>query len=192
MLNTFSGRKPSQNEFELCSFIKYLQDCGVRKYLEIGSRHGDTFHEIMLSLPEGSYGLAVDLPGALWGKKSSGDYLQNAAADLRTRGYLIDVIIGDSTAAKIVERVKSKGPFDAALIDGDHTYKGVKTDWENYRSVAPLIAFHDIVGAGQCEKVFHNPVEVPRLWKEIRSKHENTVEFVDEGSIMGIGLCNLR
>lgn len=189
MLNTFSGRKASQNEFELRSFINYLQDCGVRKYLEIGARHGDSFHEIMLSLPEGSYGVAVDLPGALWGKKSSGDYLQNAAADLRSRGYLIDVIIGDSTAPKIVERVRAMGRFDAALIDGDHTYKGVKKDWDNYHDICDIVALHDIVGEGQFEKVRNTPVEVPRFWKEL--KVPNKIEFVDNGSLMGIGICNL-
>lgn len=168
-----------------------LQEAGVAKYLEIGARHGDTFHEVMLSLPVGSYGLAVDLPGGLWGTKSSSDYLQKAAADLRSRGYVIDVIIGDSTAAKIVDRIKSKGSFDAALIDGDHTYAGVTKDWNNYREIAPLIAFHDIVGTGQREKVHSRPVEVPKLWAQLRAGLENTIEFVDEGSLMGIGVCKL-
>lgn len=146
----------------------------------------------MTSLPKGSYGMAVDLPGALWGKKSSVDYLQRAAADLREKGYVIDVIIGDSTAPKVVERVLAKGRFDAALIDGDHTYKGVKKDWDNYRDCAPIIAFHDIVGEGMCERVHFNPVEVPRFWKELKLTVAETIELVDRDSKMGIGVCNLR
>ena len=192
MLTTFSGRNASQNEFELRKFIAHLQFKGVKKYLEIGARHGDTFHEVMLALPVGSYGMAVDLPGGLWGTKSSIDALHKAAADLREKGYKIDVIIGDSTAAKIVSRIHAAGPFDAALIDGDHTYIGVRKDWENYRSVAPLVAFHDIVGEGQAEKVHKNPVEVPRFWKELKQTGVEVVEFVDVDSKMGIGVCNLR
>lgn len=191
MLKTFSGRAPSQNEYELRSFIEYLKSSGVTRYLEVGARHGDTFFEVMTSLPPGSYGLAVDLPGALWGKKSSVDSLQTAAAELRNRGYKIDVIIGDSTAPKIIQRVREKAPFDAILIDGDHTYKGVKKDWNNYRKMANIIAFHDIVGEGQFERVHHTPVEVPRLWAEIKAEYESTLEFTDEGSLMGIGVCNL-
>lgn len=191
MLKTFSGRNASQNEFELRSFIKLLQDAKVLSYLEVGARHGDTFHEIMTSLPEGSYGVAVDLPGGLWGTKSSVESLHKIADDLRERGYKIDVVIGDSTATPIIERIKEKGPFDAILIDGDHTYKGVKKDWVNYHKLAPLVALHDIVGTGQKEKVHHNPVEVPRFWAELKNKHENIFEFIDEGSAMGIGVCNL-
>lgn len=167
-----------------------LQENGVEKYLEVGARHGDTFHEVMVSLPVGSHGVAVDLPGALWGKKSTADTLQRVAADLRARGYKIDVIIGDSTAPKIVERVRAMGRFDAALIDGDHTYKGVKKDWDNYHDICDIVALHDIVGEGQFEKVRNTPVEVPRFWKEL--KVPNKTEFVEEGSKMGIGVCSLR
>ena len=192
MLKTFSGRNASQNEFELRSFISLLKDRGVKSYLEIGARHGDTFHEVMLNLPEGSYGMAVDLPGALWGKKSSADSLQAAAADLRERGYRIDIIIGDSTASPIIRRVKDKAPFDAALIDGDHTLAGVTKDWVNYQGCAPLIAFHDIVGEGQKEKVYNNKVEVPKFWAGLKSKTTNCTEFIAHGSLMGIGVVQLR
>lgn len=186
MLKTFSGRNPSQNEFELRGFIDLLRASRVTKYLEIGARHGDTFHEVMLRLPAGSRGVAVDLPGALWGKSDTGAALERAAADLRQRGYEIDVILGDSTCDIVRNAVAGFGPYDAALIDGDHTYDGVRADWEAYGDCAPLVAFHDIVGAGQAEKVHGNPVEVPRFWDEI--KNADSVEFVDEGSKMGIGV----
>src|SRR5690606_15397754 len=66
MLKTFSGRQASQDEAELTGFLRLLQDRGVRRYLEVGARHGDTFHYLMTGLPVGSVGVAVDLPGALW------------------------------------------------------------------------------------------------------------------------------
>ena len=78
--------------------------------------------------------------------------------------------------------------YDAALLDGDHTYAGVSKDWQLYRNIAPIIAFHDIVGTGQAEKVHGNPVEVPRLWAEVKDSGVETVEFVSEGSKMGIGV----
>jgi hypothetical protein len=76
----------------------------------------------------------------------------------------------------------------AALIDGDHRYEGVKADWEAYRKVASIIAFHDIVGDGQAEKKTNIPVEVPRLWQEIKASGLRVREFIAPGSKMGIGV----
>jgi hypothetical protein len=201
MLQTFSGRKASQNEFELRSFIALLQEKGVTSYAEIGARHGDTFHEIMLSLPPGSMGIAVDYPGALWGTHKSQESLKRVINDLNARGYQCKAIFGDSTDQEVIDMLyyddkHGRGfsnQWDAMLIDGDHTYAGVSKDWKNYQSAAPIIAFHDIVGEGQAERVYNNPVEVPRLWSEIKTGNESlpfyTIhEFIDEGSKMGIGV----
>lgn len=187
MLRTRSGRRPSQNEYELRAFIALLQARQVRSYLEIGARHGDTFHEVMRSLPKGAQGVAIDLPGALWGKNASRSALEDAVSDLRSAGYDVRAVFGDSRSAGVRQIAMIEGPYDAALIDGDHTYDGVLADWDNYARFAPLVAFHDIVGEGQAEKVHGNPVEVPRLWRELKAAHDH-VEFVDDGSKMGIGV----
>jgi hypothetical protein len=146
----------------------------------------------MKSLPKGSYGLAVDLPGALWGKVSSSSALERAVKDLRQKGYFVDMILGDSTSYDVIRKIHDRNSFDAALIDGDHTYSGVKQDWINYGDCAPIVAFHDIVGDGQIEKVKGHLVEVPKLWAELKVSIPKTVEFVDSGSKMGIGVCDLR
>lgn len=46
-LLTFSGRKASQNSYELTCFVDFLVKHGVKRYLEIGARHGDTFHHYL-------------------------------------------------------------------------------------------------------------------------------------------------
>lgn len=190
MLVTRSGRNPSQNEAELTGFIGLLQREGVTRYAEIGARHGDTFHHLMLSLPVGSVGVAVDLPGALWGTRKSMKSLQEAVADLNARGYKASAIFGDSQTDATRRLIKGRGPYDAILIDGDHTLAGVTRDWELYRKLAPLIAFHDIVGEGQAEKVYNNPVEVPILWESIKRTSQKVEEFIAPGSGMGIGVVH--
>lgn len=187
MLKTFSGRNASQNEYELRSFIELLKDRGVTSYLEVGARHGDTFHEVMVSLPAGSVGVAVDLPGGLWGKESSKNSLREVAEDLRERGYHITVILGDSQSREIADIVEDAAKYDAILIDGDHTYKGVSADFCNYGHLAQIVAFHDIVGFDQSEKVHGNPVEVPEFWVHVKTDRDH-IEFVDDGSKMGIGV----
>jgi len=188
-LKTRSGRRASQHPDELLPFIALLQQRKVRRYLEIGARHGDTFFAVMTALPPGSFGLAVDLGGGAWGTPKSVRFLKEACADLQRRGYRISMVLGDSTSPEIIRMVNLAGPYDAILIDGDHRYAGVKSDWLQYGHMGSLVAFHDIAGEGQTTKDGSNmPVEVPRLWQELRGGRLETREFIGEGSTMGIGV----
>ena len=76
---------------------------------------------------------------------------------------------------------------DFLLIDGDHTYEGVKRDFEMYRSlVRPggMIGFHDIVPHSA-----ESGCEVDRFWNEIRGTFDS-VEFVENwrSQFGGVGL----
>lgn len=188
-MKTFSGRRASQNEWELRAFIHLLKDRGVRRYLEIGAREGDTFHEVMMSLPNGATGVAVDLPGGLWGKDSTRHQLPAAVGDVARHSRKASFLFGDSSTDATRRLIVGRGPYDAILIDGDHTYSGVVADWRAFGGMAPIVAFHDIVGAGQAERVTGREVEVPRLWAEIKASGLRTVEFVAPGSTMGIGVA---
>jgi hypothetical protein len=181
---TRSGQKSSQMQYELDGMIETFRGC--RSYLEIGARHGDTFYAVMSSLPKGAFGVAVDYPGHVCGKGGTDKYLDEAAHELRRMGYDITVLIGDSQEPEIIDAVKDLAPFDCALIDGDHRYDGVKADWLNYGPMCGMVAFHDIVGVDQrCNKA-GVPVEVPRLWSEIKT--DKCAEFVAPDSTMGIGI----
>jgi hypothetical protein len=181
---TRSGQKSSQMQVELDGLIQAFS--GSKSYLEIGARHGDTFYTVMRSLPIGSLGVAVDYPGHVWGKGGTDKYLDDAANELRKMGYKITVLIGDSQDIDIIDAVKELAPFDACLIDGDHRYDGVKADWLNYGPLCKMVAFHDIVGIKERCLASGSPVEVPRLWQEI--KNGSSKEFVADGSTMGIGV----
>jgi predicted O-methyltransferase YrrM len=74
-------------------------------------------------------------------------------------------------------------PIDFLFIDGDHTYAGVKRDFEMYGAlVAPggLIAFHDIRTTGR-ER------EVSEYWKELK-KSNRCEEIAYKPDHLGIGL----
>jgi len=192
-LKTRSGRKASQRADELLPLIGLIQGQGARSYLEIGARHGDTWHEVMRHLPVGSIGVAVDLPGGRWGTTKSAAHLREAREDLRRMGYRAHTLFGDSGDPGMIERVAKRrreagGLFDAALIDGDHLYAGVSADWRTYGAMARLVAFHDVAGHGETTRDGQStPVEVPRLWAEIRGGYRS-IEIVGEGSTMGFGV----
>ena len=192
-LHKITGQKVSQKDKELAGLIKEIQDANCTKYLEIGARQGNTFYDVMMSLPKGSIGVCVDLPAGAWGKSGTEKYLAKVVEELKKEGYKIHMILGDSTDPKVIEKIKSFGPYDAALIDGDHRYEGVKKDWENYMPIVnKIIAFHDIDGRGVVQK--SNPdliVEVPTLWDELKQKWLHK-EFIDNEerpeAPMGIGV----
>lgn len=190
-MQTLSGRRASQNEWELRQFIRRLQRAGVRRYCEIGARHGDTFVEVMRGLGANAYGVAVDLPGGLWGKEGTEVALAHAITTLRAEGFDARSVLGDSQTPETEDMIYGLGPFDAVLIDADHTYEGVKTDWHRYAFLAPIVAFHDIVGHDQAERGGRK-VEVPKLWAEIVAGGIECDEYIAEGSKMGIGVCYPR
>ena len=191
-LKTFSGRRASQNEYELKSFISLLNDYKVSRYLEIGAREGDTFVEIIKNLKQDKiYGVAVDLPGGLWGKSTTREGLNKAIKHLTGNDYKVSHLFGDSQTEATKRLVVGRGPYDAILIDGDHTLSGVSRDFELYKDIAPIIAFHDIVGTGEKCGASGSLVEVPIFWKSLKEKLYNDYkiyEFIDKNSRMGIGV----
>ena len=176
---TRSGRLASQQPRELARFIAILCEAGARSYLEVGARHGDTFFEIVRSLPVGSTAVAIDLPNGPWGGNSR-ESLVSCIDELRGLGYNASAVFGDSRLVSV------DGNFDAVLIDGDHRYDGAKADWLRFGG-APIVAFHDIDGEGlDCGGM---PIEVPRLWRELKGqfRHEEIIA-PDDDRRMGIGV----
>lgn len=186
-MKTFSGRAWSQRIDELKAFIALLRRHQVRRYLEIGARDGDTFHAVMTALPVGSTGVAVDMPGGAWGRYDSRLNLERAMDDLRSSGYRVSSIFGDSHTDATLALVVGRGPYDAVLIDADHGYEGVARDWALYGPLAPLVAFHDIDGAGIVQRTTGQLVEVPKLWEAIKSSHKH-LEIIGRERGMGIGV----
>jgi predicted O-methyltransferase YrrM len=92
-----------------------------------------------------------------------------------------------------IEHLLQGAKLDFFFIDGDHTYEGVKADFEMYSPLVRsggLIAFHDInvlngVGAGG--SIPESPLGVNRFWNEIKIQFEH-FEFVENPRSFGIGV----
>ena len=185
---TLNLRPPSpyQHEDELVHFVQFCRERGVRRYLEIGSRFGDSFFAVMANLPVPSFGMFIDLPES----KEKSHRLMETALELLRMGHDIRPFLGDSRDRWQLKAARDNAPFDLILIDANHTYEGVRADWTDYHWMAPIIALHD-VSAPDTWMSDGKPNGVGRFWRELKAADtfKHTIEFiVPSDRPMGYGI----
>jgi cephalosporin hydroxylase len=177
-----------QNKTELAALVEIFRKENVKSYLEIGCKFGGSLWIIGNLLPKGSKIVAVDLPHGDASFKETLPPLQNCVDELNKRYYDATLIVGDSTDPATVAMVNCYAPFDACLIDANHTLPYIRKDWENYGPMCRLVCFHDI-GFYRREGLppQKKPIEVPIFWKEVKTKYK-TKEIRLDPQDNGIGV----
>lgn len=179
----------AQDEAEISRFAALLAAEGVRSYLEIGSKFGGSLWRVAQALPVGSTIVSVDMPRGtkLWHKSEPS--LRTCIADLRISGYRADVFWGDSTASNVIEAARRLGPFDACLLDGNHTRAFVEKDFANYGRMCRIVAFHDIAWRRGPDWKDGVKIDVPAWWAENKDayRHEE-IRLCPTGKNNGIGV----
>lgn len=178
----------AQDAEEIAALVDVFEREEVRSFLEVGSKFGGTLWTLGSALPVGSRILSVDMPGGtrLW--KESHASLSKCIEDLNASGYLAHVIWGDSTDPKVIAEVEKYAPFDAVLIDANHTRPYVEKDWANYGPMGRIVAFHDIAWHRAPEWVGVR-IDVPQFWDEVKAAHRHEeFKFCPTGKNNGIGV----
>jgi cephalosporin hydroxylase len=178
---------------ELAPLIALLRRRAPRVVVEIGTARGGTFYAWCQVAAPTALLVSIDLPdGPFGGERAATD--SSALRRYGQPGQQLQFIRGDShdlaTRTRLLEILGGK-EIDFLMIDGDHTYEGVRQDFEIY---APLVgdgrpvAFHDILPHTE-----DSLSQVDRFWNEIRSRYRH-VEFTDvppgpqEAQYGGIGV----
>jgi predicted O-methyltransferase YrrM len=164
-----------QDPEEMEAFVGLLASEGVRSYLEIGTKFGGMFWRVGQALAAGALMVSVDLPAGTRAWSESERSLRETAIKLEEFGHDVRLIFGDSTKPTVTDRVRALSPFDAVLIDANHTLPYVSKDWANYGPLAKIVAFHDISWHRAPEWV-GTRIDVPQFWQSIKGDYRH-VEF---------------
>ncbi|MDK2915195.1 MAG: hypothetical protein PWQ79_2110 [Thermococcaceae archaeon] len=181
--------KPLQIFEEILELAKLVSGLEPKVVLEIGTANGGTLFFWSRLASDDATLISIDLPGGLFG----GGYplwkvpLYRSFAKPHQKMYLLRANSHDPTTLEKVKELLRGKQVDFLFIDGDHTYKGVKRDFEMYAPLVRkggIIAFHDIV--------LHPPetgCEVNKFWNEIKHnfRHEEIVKDWDQ-KWAGIGV----
>ena len=180
---------PGQIRAEISAFITLVARRKPQTVLEIGAGEGGTLMLLaMAAAPEATI-ISVDLPHGAFG----GGYPLWKAIYFRQfaipsqRMHLLRVNSHVPTTVQRVRGILADRMLDVLFIDGDHTYRGVKADWEMYGPLVAregLVGFHDIVQ--------HPPetgCEVHTFWRELKVRHAHVEIVADhEQAWGGIGV----
>lgn len=154
-----------QKPEEFKGLLDLLASSDNRKYaLEIGSNYGGT-----------SFGLCHIYENVI-----SLDIKHHPNFDkIRESFPSYNYIISDSTSNDTVNLIKSLDiKFDLIFIDGDHSYEGVKNDYEKYKQFLSddgYLAFHDIIQSKETEE--YN-IFVSKFWNELAETYTKRFEFI--------------
>jgi predicted O-methyltransferase YrrM len=163
---------PSQIPEEIVWLMKLVGTLRPRFLLEIGTATGGTLYLLARAAGTDARLATIDL------EQRYDPSLLNSFA----RGQQqISLIVGASAEEETMRRVHAFFPdgLDLLFIDGDHSYEGIRQDFERYAHlVRPggAVVFHDIVDDNLTRfgiATGSRSDGVPRFWRELKSRYSS-------------------
>ncbi|MDX1993564.1 MAG: class I SAM-dependent methyltransferase [bacterium] len=188
VVKRFRPLHTEQKRPEIVSFLTQITALKPRYVCEIGTARGGTLFLLMRAAQSNAVILSVD-PGTTPSR-------QKMFIAGKKQQQHVHLLREDSHAASTLTLVKQTlggKLLDVLFIDGDHSYAGVKADFEMYSPLVRsggIIGFHDIVPDYKARKGIqteHKTGEVPQFWQEIKSQYQSQ-ELIEDKEQDGYGI----
>jgi len=179
--------RPFQVRCEILGLAKLVSELRPATVLEIGTAAGGTLFLFSRLAADNANIISVDLPQGRYG---GGYYFWRIPLykSFPGRGQKLYLLRRDSHKDSTLEECRAllqDRKIDFLFIDGDHSYEGVKRDFQMYSGLVRkggLIAFHDIV--------VHPPAQgcnVHKFWEELKPVYRHA-EFIRDPEQKGAGI----
>jgi len=187
----FKSIKPMQSQAEFGELYARITERLPQRIIEIGTCHGGTLYLWCQAAHPKATIISLDLPAGEFGggyPACRADFYRSFAAP----GQTLHLIRADSHSPETVRQIApllGDAKADLLFIDGDHTYDGVKRDFELYSPLVAKggwIALHDILPRADEPRI-----EVWRFWQELKQLRPVAFELADatpDGRAIGIGV----
>jgi predicted O-methyltransferase YrrM len=180
----------SQKLDEIVPALERIERLRPQRVCEIGTAAGGTLYLLTRVSAPDALVVSIDL--------GISPHTRALRERLARSGQRVVSLAGDShseeTAVRL-ERLLDGQPLDTLFIDGDHSYDGVRADFERYGRLVRtggIIALHDINEDFRTKYGIETPSisgEVPRFWRELKERHRTEELIADpEQDGFGIGL----
>jgi len=177
--------KPAQIKKEFVALLETFKEINPQVIMEIGTAKGGSLFSFCKLAKENGLIISLDLLKGQFG----GGYtywrvlFYNAFVDKSKKLYLLRKNSHQQETLEEVKVILNGALLDFLFIDGDHTYDGVKKDFEMYSPLVKKggsIALHDIA--------IHSPETgcfVHVFWKELKKQYPNQCKEIIKNEKQG-------
>ena len=172
---------PQQVRIELKRLAHEVDKIKPLNILEIGTYTGGSLYAWARHFQSCRKIISIDMPMGLRARSCAHTNIKFFRLFDRTKQlYFLREDSHSDRTVNMVSEILGPEPVDFLFIDGDHSYNGVKQDFDNYRQFmrpGGIVAFHDIVNS-KCD--------VSKFWAEIKGEFESKEIVAQDLSPYGI------
>ena len=177
-----------QIHFEILGLTQAVEKLNPKVIVEVGTNMGGSLFCFTKVATSDALIISVDLPDGMGGggyPLYRSDFYKSFATNNQKMHLLRENSHDDNTLNK-VKQILGNQKIDFLFLDGDHSYEGIKQDFEMYSPLVRsggLVGFHDIKPS-----LPDNWRQVGPFWEELKRQYKHEIFWDDSLSWGGIGV----